>query len=308
LVSLVALGCVQRLHRTVTPPEAVNTVDRQAPFLKVHMRDGSLYVLSPWGVDEAARSLSGTGAHYGPDRALMEEGIFSASLDSVVLFETNVARASPSVTTLGIITGITAGIAIYCATNPRAWFVPTFYVTDGTRDVLQAEGFSASIAPSLEAMDVDALFRARPRGREVRVRMANEAYETHVVRYVDLLALLARPTAEYCGMNTAGSGRRSPCRPRAASPRKGIVPRRWRRSTSTSAGAWPTPRISPAARPSSWSSRPRPRRRPWCWRHGNRYSPRTSCTRHSRTSAHRPGRGWRHSSERTRPPSGAPAA
>ncbi len=175
----------------MVPPEAVNTVDRQAPFLKVHMRDGSLYVLSPWGVDETARSLSGTGAHYGPDRALMEEGIFSAALDSVVLFETNVARPSPSVTTLGIITGITAGIAIYCAANPKSCFgsCPTFYVTDGTRDVLQAEGFSASIAPSLEAMDVDALFRARPRGREVRVRMANEAYETHVVRYVDLLAL-----------------------------------------------------------------------------------------------------------------------
>jgi hypothetical protein len=95
---------------------------------------------------------------------------------------------------LGFITGITAGIAVYCAANPKACFgsCPTFYLTDGARDVLQAEGFSASIAPRLEARDVDALYRAGPRGREVRVRMVNEAYETHVVRYANLLAV-ARP-------------------------------------------------------------------------------------------------------------------
>jgi hypothetical protein len=195
LASPAAVGCVQRLHRSVTPPDAVATVDRKAPFLKVHMRDGSLYVLAPWNPDQDDGRVSGTGTRYGPDRQVLEEGIFSISLDSVALFETNVARPSPSVAGLSIITGITAGIAVYCATNPKACFgsCPTFYVTDGTRDVLQAEGFSASIAPSLEARDIDALFRARPRGREVRVRMVNEAYETHVVRYADLLAVPRRP-------------------------------------------------------------------------------------------------------------------
>ena len=29
-------------------PDALATVDRKAPFLKVHMRDGSAYVLSSW--------------------------------------------------------------------------------------------------------------------------------------------------------------------------------------------------------------------------------------------------------------------
>jgi len=188
-------GCVQRLHRSVTPPDAIGTVDRKAPFLKVHLRDGGLYVLSPWTADETARRVTGTGTRYGADRQMLAAGIFSVSLDSVALFETNVARASPSVAGLSIITGITAGIAVYCATNPKACFgsCPTFYVTDGARDVLQAEGFSASVAPSLEARDVDALFRARPRGREVRVRMLNEAYETHVVRYANLLAVARSP-------------------------------------------------------------------------------------------------------------------
>ena len=191
LMLLAAVGCVQRLSRAVSPPDAMRTVDRQAPFLKVHMRDGSLYALSPWAADEAERRVTGTGTRYGVDRQVQERGTFSVSVDSVALFETNVARPSPSVAVLGVITGITAGVAVYCATNPKACFgsCPTFYVTDGTRDVLQAEGFSASVAPRLEARDVDALFRARPEGREVRVKMVNEAYETHVVRYANLLAV-----------------------------------------------------------------------------------------------------------------------
>lgn len=188
---LAGLGCVQQLHRTVTPPAALGTVDRKAPFLKVHMRDGSIYVLSPWTAADSARTVSGSGKRFGADRQMQAEGDFSISLDSVALLETNVARPSPAVATLAVITGVTAAVALYCASNPKACFgsCPTFYVSDGERDRLQAEGFSASVAPILEARDVDALYRARPRGGELRVRMVNEAYETHVVRYVNLLAV-----------------------------------------------------------------------------------------------------------------------
>jgi hypothetical protein len=54
---------------------------------------------------------------------------------------------------------------------------------------LQAEGFSASVAPSLEASDVDALYRAKPSSKMLEVKMWNEALETHVVRYVNVLAV-----------------------------------------------------------------------------------------------------------------------
>ena len=50
------------------------------------------------------------------------------------------------------------------------------------------KGFSSSVAPSLEARDVDALYRVHPVGREFIVTMKNEALETHVVRRVRLLA------------------------------------------------------------------------------------------------------------------------
>jgi hypothetical protein len=53
---------------------------------------------------------------------------------------------------------------------------------------IQAEGFSASVAPSLEATDVDMLYWARPSDGHLTVQMTNEALETHVVRYVNVLA------------------------------------------------------------------------------------------------------------------------
>ena len=107
-------------------------------------------MLSPWTADETERRVTGTGKHYGLDRGLVHDGVFLVPFDSVVLYETNVVRPSPSVAALGVVTGITAGVAVLCATNPKACFgsCPTFYVTDGTRDLLQAEGFSASIAPA----------------------------------------------------------------------------------------------------------------------------------------------------------------
>jgi hypothetical protein len=193
--AVLAVGCVRRMQRSVVTPDAIATVDHRAPFLKVHARDGSLVVLSPWQADEAAQVVSGTGTRYALDRSVLGEGPISVPFDSVVLFETNVVRPSPSVAGLGVITGITAGLAVVCAASPKTCFgsCPTFYVTDGSRDVLQAEGFSASIAPALEARDVDMLFRARPTGREVRVAMVNEALETHVVRYANLLAVPRTP-------------------------------------------------------------------------------------------------------------------
>jgi hypothetical protein len=154
------------------------------------MRDGRVYVLSEWVVDEQAQQVRGNGVLLGANRAPLEQGPLTVRISEVALFETNVVKQSRTVTALAVITGISAAVTLYCAINPKACFgsCPTFYVPDGERAVLQAEGFSDSIAPSLEARDVDALYRARPTQREFEVRMKNEALETHVVRYVRLLA------------------------------------------------------------------------------------------------------------------------
>lgn len=188
------LGCAMRVERTMIQPSALATVDSRAPYLKAHMRDGSLFVLSTWMTNDTTRIVTGAGKRYAVDRTLHPDTSHVVAIDSVAIFETNVARNSPTVGALAIVTGITATVALACALDPKTCFgsCPTFYVTDGERERLQAEGFSASIAPSLEARDVDALYRARPSGRAVRIDMVNEAFETHVVRYAQLLVARRR--------------------------------------------------------------------------------------------------------------------
>jgi len=190
-----AAACGKRVDRSLVEPEALATVDSKSPFLKAHMKDGSLYVLSEWAVHPVTSDVSGSGLLYEADRSQSDSGRHYVPLDSVALFETNVVHASSGVAALAIISGISVGFTVYCATNPKACFgsCPTFYVSDGHSDLLQAEGFSASVAPSLEATDIDALYRARGSGSRFTLRMTNEALETHVVRTVNLLAVRREP-------------------------------------------------------------------------------------------------------------------
>ena len=194
---LLAGGCgATRLRRSLHSVADVQTLDRRSAYLKVHAKDGQLYVLSEWSVDEAARQISGLGERLSLARERLEAGRLTVSLDDVALIETNVVQRSPAIAALAVVTGISVAVTAFCIADPKACFgsCPTFYVDGAAGAPIHAEGFSSSISPSLEARDVDALYRARP-GTDgaVTVTMKNEALETHVVRHVRLLAA-ARPS------------------------------------------------------------------------------------------------------------------
>lgn len=192
LVGALLTACrpVTTLQRTLVDPAAVSTVDRRLPFLKAHLKAGHVVVLSQWEVDTTGGAVVGDGERLDVNRRTVAAGAQRIALDSVALFETNVVRTHGSVAALGVVTGASLALTAYCLTNTKACFgsCPTFYVSDGRGETLQAEGFSASVAPALEATDVDALYLAKPRQRAFEVRMTNEALETHVVRFVRLLA------------------------------------------------------------------------------------------------------------------------
>jgi hypothetical protein len=217
-LALADAGCSYppQIKRTLVPPEAPGTLDRKAPYLKAHLRDGGVYLLARWTVDEAGGTVAGEGELLGPDRQVREKGPFTVPLASVVLFETNVVPQSAAVGDKAVMTGISLAVTAACLTLPKACFgsCPTFYVGEGAESRLMAEGFSTSIAPSLEATDVDALYQARPRGRRFEVRMTNEALETHVVRQVHLLAARRPPggrvVADRTGALHAVTGLRAP--------------------------------------------------------------------------------------------------
>jgi hypothetical protein len=189
VVIALSLACIHRLDRRQGP--TLESVDRRAPFLKAHMRDGKLYVLSSWHADDLHRTLTGDGELADADRAIVERRSgFVIAYDDVALFETNTIVTSPSVAAMAVITVASIAVTAYCVTNPKSCFgsCPTFYArADDGRSVLQAEGFSDAIAPSLETHDVDALWRTTGHGGPFVLRMTDEAYETHVVKAVDLL-------------------------------------------------------------------------------------------------------------------------
>ena len=194
ILALVA-GCPQRVERKVGP--TLQTVDMKAPFLKCHMKDGGLYVLSSWRIDEAGAAVIGAGELYGTDRSVESRLSYRVRFADVALYETNTVVTSPGVAGMAVITGLSLAVTAACISNPKSCFgsCPTFYAPadDTGRLVLQAEGFSDAIAPALETHDIDALWRTTGRGGAFTLTMTNEAYETHVVKQADLLVVPRPP-------------------------------------------------------------------------------------------------------------------
>lgn len=184
-------GCARTnlLERKLVPPASIGQLDRGAEFLKAHMLDGGVYVLSAWGVEAGGRHVTGRGARFSAGRDTLATGELRVAIDSVAVFETNQTSLSPRIAALSVVTGASAALTLVCALDWKACFgsCPTFYVDGDPDSLLHAEGFSASVAPALEATDLDALFRVRADGRWLDLRMVNEALETHVVRRADLL-------------------------------------------------------------------------------------------------------------------------
>lgn len=195
VLSLVALallaGCGRKIARRLVPPEDISTLDAKSPFLKAHLANGNVYVLSGWRVDSTSTAILGSGALLDVNRMEIAAGDFRLPADSVVLFETNVEGASGARAALTVMAGVTAVVAGICAASPKTCFgsCPTFYAPSRSGSMeLQAEGFSSSIAPALEATDIDMLLHTAPTSRHYTLRVTNEALETHVIRHADLLA------------------------------------------------------------------------------------------------------------------------
>ena len=187
----------QALERLPPPPKGMRYPEsefpspKKSPYLKAHMKNGGAYVFSKWQLNNSLKTVSGLADYLDINRVAVHLDTITIHCDSVALFETNEIRMSGGAVALGVVTGISAAITILCITNPKSCFgsCPTFYASDGERMILQAEGFSSSVAPALEARDIDALYRAKPRGRDFQLLMKNEALETHRVRYADLIVV-----------------------------------------------------------------------------------------------------------------------
>jgi hypothetical protein len=203
---LLPAGCsVKRLDRRQLSPDDIRngalrdfagskSGQEKNRYLKAHMLNGALYVLSEWVVDSLSNTVTGRGRLYDIYRQESDCGTCLIDIDSVAIFETNELHVSETIIGMSIITGISLTATVICLTNPKACFgsCPTIYAREGDREVLRAEGFSASIAPALEAVDIDYLDMTTAKEHSARLCVKNEALETHVIRSMDLLAIPRR--------------------------------------------------------------------------------------------------------------------
>src|SRR5262249_61038232 len=118
IACLLLVGCAERVSHVVSLPSEARTLDRESPYLKVHMKDGGLFVLRTWTVDEQA--VSGLGSRYPANRSTEERGRFQVPLADVALFETNVVHTSPSVAMMAVVAGHPAGGTAFCLRDAKA--------------------------------------------------------------------------------------------------------------------------------------------------------------------------------------------
>ena len=100
-------------------------------------------------------------------------------------------------TSLSIVGSIVAvaGAAFAAAGLAVAIFgsCPTFYASTADGFTLEAEAFSYSISPLLEARDVDVLRSTLPKDGWIELELRNEALETHFINHLEILAADTEP-------------------------------------------------------------------------------------------------------------------
>jgi hypothetical protein len=193
VVAPVLKGCiVQRNEIVVSPITRPPSTGVVSSPVKVHLVDG-FSVTFQRGVVFGGGYIRGHGEVW--DLSLQRSGtVEQVRMDSIAGMEAyraainglaTVALSIPAVALGGImLAGLSIAVFGSC---------PTFYVDEGGTAVLEAEGFSYSIAPLLEARDVDRLSLRVDAAGALRLEVRNEALETHYMNHVELLEVIHGP-------------------------------------------------------------------------------------------------------------------
>ena len=185
LAFLVVAGCViTSVAVNEVKPSGEGTVVRSP--LKAHMMDGSTVVFAN-GAAVDPDVVRGYGQRFalsgGPAVA-----VSSVPIDSVVGMESYQTRTHVARTILASAAALVVGTAATAALAVAIFgSCPTFYSDSAGTAVLEAEGFSYSIAPLFEQRDVDLLRATVGADGVLRLEVRNEALETHYINQLEVL-------------------------------------------------------------------------------------------------------------------------
>lgn len=155
--------------------------------VKAHMIDGSVIVYSG-GITVLSRRVFGSGVRYTSDRRLAGTAAAPIPLDSVAGFEVYERHTNPG-RTLVYSTVATAASTVGLLIADILIFgsCPTVYADSAGVETLQAESFSYSISPLLAKRDVDRMTVVPDAHGVIRLRVRNEALETHHIDHIELV-------------------------------------------------------------------------------------------------------------------------
>ena len=193
IAALATAGCVISRGVAVSPlaPARSDSVSVTSP-VKAHLVDASTVVFRQ-GVTVVRDTVRGAGERFdlmlGPATPVAQ-----IPLDSVLAMESFQTEISAGRTLLysTLATGatITGAVALICIADPKCFgSCPTIYADSGGVPVLEAEGFSGSISPLLEARDIDRLRIPPDTTGRLHLQVWNEALETHFINHLELLAV-----------------------------------------------------------------------------------------------------------------------
>lgn len=176
--------------------DSIHFAPTQNAFFKVHHKNGDVTLFETWALNNSKDSIIGDGSHYDFNRNELQNGYLSININDIAIIETNQLDAIKSkdksrIAGLSILTGANLLLDAVCITNPKACFgsCPTFYIDENASlDQASAEGFSSSIAPSLEKRDLDAL-KFSTDSDNFSITMKNEAFETHMINELYIQAI-----------------------------------------------------------------------------------------------------------------------
>lgn len=187
-------GCFPSTEATTERIEALSKTHAQITIpTKVVLQDASV-ALFPKGFNVADDTIYGLGDLYRLTGSHLSTDFLKIPLTDVSAVTKYDTKSSPGAIAASFLhgvvgTGMTA-LSIYCLLCPKCCFgsCPTLYTYDGTKYTLEAELFSHCISRQLEDEDIDFLTEQGPDDGMYRIRMTNEALETHYVNRLSVFA------------------------------------------------------------------------------------------------------------------------